>query len=140
MTGFRTSQEILEQLNGYRVLLIEDNLINQKVTSMTLEKGGCKVDLANNGAEGFNKYQNNLYDLILMDIQMPIMDGLESTRKIREYEKTKSKQHTLIIALTSNALRTDHENAIASGMDGFLAKPFKLEELTQLLFNLTSEK
>ncbi len=133
-------QKILELLTEYRVLLVEDNLINQKITSMTLEKEGCHVDLANNGAEGLKKYQENLYDLVLMDIQMPVMDGLDATRRIREFENSKKEHHAFIIALSANALKDDREKAMASGMDGFLAKPFKPEELFQLLFNLIIRK
>lgn len=133
-------KEILELINGYRILLVEDNLINQKITSMTLKKEGCQVDLANNGAEGLKKYKENMYDLVLMDIQMPVMDGLEATRKIREFEKSNSSRRTFIIAVSSNALKTDRENAMASGTDGFLAKPFKREELFQLLFNVIFRK
>lgn len=133
-------KEIEELLNGYRVLLVEDNLINQKITSMILKKEGCLIDLAKNGAEGFEKYKESSYDLVLMDIQMPVMDGLEATRRIREFEKSNNNQHTLIIAVSSNALTTDRENAMASGTDGFLAKPFKREELFQLLFNLIIRK
>lgn len=138
--GHYNKQKILELLNDYRVLLVEDNLINQKITRMTLEKEGCHVDLANNGAEGFQKYQENLYDLVLMDIQMPVMDGLDATRKIREFEKTKNYRSAFIIALSANALKDDREKAMASGMDGFLPKPFKPEELFQLLFNLIIRK
>lgn len=130
-------QKILKILSEYRVLLVEDNLINQKITRMTLEKEGCHVDLANNGAEGFEKYRQNLYDLVLMDIQMPVMDGLESTKKIRAFERTKNDRHAFIIALSANALKDDRKKAMNSGMDGFLAKPFKPDELFHLLFNLT---
>lgn len=140
MAEFMDYKEIEELLNGYRVLLVEDNLINQKITGMILKKEGCLVDLASNGAEGLKKYEENSYNLVLMDIQMPVMDGLEATRKIREFEKSNNSQHTLIIAVSSNALITDRENAMASGTDGFLAKPFKREELFQLLFNLIIRK
>lgn len=137
---FYNRQKILELLNEYRVLLVEDNLINQKITRLTLEKEGCKVDLATNGLQGVEKYQQNIYDLILMDIQMPVMDGLEATKKIREFERSGNDHHAFIIALSANALKEDREKAMASGMDGFLAKPFKPEELFQLLFNLIIRK
>lgn len=137
---FYNKQKILDLLKEFSVLLVEDNLINQKITGLTLEKEGCQVDLANNGKVGFEKYQQKLYDLILMDIQMPVMDGLEATQKIREFEKSKTDRHSFIIALSANALKEDKEKAMASGMDGFLAKPFKPEELFQLLFNLIIKK
>lgn len=137
---FYNKQKILDLLNEYRILLVEDNLINQKITRLTLEKEGCHVDLANNGAEGFEKYQQNLYDLVLMDIQMPVMDGLVATKKIRAFEKSENDRHSFIIALSANALKDDREKAMESGMDGFLAKPFKPDELFQLLFNLIIRK
>ncbi len=138
--SFYNRQKILELLNEYRMLLVEDNLINQKITRLTLEKEGCKVDISANGVQGFEKYQQNQYDVVLMDIQMPVMDGLEATKKIREFEKSKTDRHSFIIALSANALKEDREKAMASGMDGFLAKPFKPEELFQLLFNLIMRK
>lgn len=124
---------VLNVLKDFRILLAEDNLINQKITKLTLQKEGCSVDVANNGEECFEKYQRNFYDLILMDIQMPIMDGLEATRKIRSYEKESKNRHTYIVALTANALKEDRDKAMECGMDGFIAKPFKPEELFQVL-------
>lgn len=124
---------VLNILKDFRILLAEDNLINQKITKLTLQKEGCSVDVANNGEDCFKKYQRNQYDLILMDIQMPIMDGLEATKKIREYEKEIQNRRTYIVALTANALQEDRDRAINSGMDGFIAKPFKPDELFQVL-------
>ncbi|MBN2616453.1 MAG: response regulator [Bacteroidales bacterium] len=124
---------VLNVLKDFRILLAEDNLINQKITKLTLQKEGCSVDVANNGEECYEKYQRNFYDLILMDIQMPIMDGLEATRKIRTHEKENKNRHTYIVALTANALSEDREKAMESGMDGFIAKPFKPDELFQVL-------
>lgn len=124
---------VLNVLKDFRILLAEDNLINQKITKLTLQKEGCSVDVANNGEECFEKYQRNFYDLILMDIQMPIMDGLEATRKIRSYEKENKNRRTYIVALTANALKEDRDKAMECGMDGFIAKPFKPDELFQVL-------
>ncbi|MBN2639787.1 MAG: response regulator [Bacteroidales bacterium] len=124
---------VLNVLKDFRILLAEDNLINQKITKLTLQKEGCSVDVANNGQECFEKYQRNQYDLILMDIQMPIMDGLEATKKIREYEKEHKNRHTYIVALTANALKEDRDRALGCGMDGFIAKPFKPDELFHVL-------
>ena len=124
---------VLNVLKDFRILLAEDNLINQKITKLTLQKEGCSVDVANNGQECFEKYQRKAYDLILMDIQMPIMDGLEATRQIRNFEKENKNRHAYIVALTANALKEDKEKALAAGMDGFIAKPFKPDELFQIL-------
>jgi PAS domain S-box-containing protein len=129
-------QKIKEILKDFRILLVEDNLINQKITKFTLVKTGCKVTVANNGLEAVNLYKNNNFDLILMDIQMPVMDGLEATRKIREIEKLEDERHAFIVALTANALPSDMEKCMQSGMDGFIAKPFKPSDLFHVLHKL----
>ncbi len=124
---------ILERLKNSRILLVEDNLINQKISRITLEKKGCKPDVAVNGKEGLEKFIRQPYDLVLMDIQMPVMDGLEATRKIRAFEKQQGNRHAFIIALTANATETDRKKAMKAGMDGFIAKPFHPEELFKIL-------
>ena len=125
--------KIIELLKEFRILMVEDNLINQKISKITLEKSGCKLDVANNGKEGLEKYIQNPYDLILMDIQMPVMDGLETTRQIRKFEKEQGERHAFIVALTANAMESDRKKAMAVGMDGFIAKPFNPKELFKIL-------
>ena len=125
--------KIIELLKEFRILMVEDNLINQKISKITLEKSGCKLDVANNGKEGLKKYIQNPYDLILMDIQMPVMDGLEATRQIRKFEKEQGERHAFIVALTANAMESDRKKAMAVGMDGFIAKPFNPKELFKIL-------
>jgi len=125
--------KIIELLKGFRILMVEDNLINQKISKITLEKSGCKLDVANNGKEGLEKYIQNPYDLILMDIQMPVMDGLEATRQIRKFEEEQGGRHAFIVALTANAMESDRKKAMAAGMDGFIAKPFNPKELFKIL-------
>ena len=129
-------EQVLELLHEFRILLVEDNLINQKITKFNLEKNGCKVDVANNGKEGFEKYTNQPYDLVLMDIQMPVMDGFEATRQIRAFEKEAKSRHAFVVALTANALESEKKKSKDVGMDGFLGKPFKPIELFQLLHKL----
>ncbi len=133
-------KRVKELLKNFRILLVEDNLINQKITKFTLIQTGCKVDVANHGLEALEKYKCSNYDLILMDIQMPVMDGLESTRKIRELEKNQDEHHAFIVALTANALKSDMENSMAAGMDGFIAKPFKPVDLFRVLHKLIIEE
>lgn len=128
--------EILDLLKEFRILLVEDNLINQKITRFNLEKRGCKVEVANNGKEGVEKYKQKPYDLILMDLQMPVMDGLEATRQIRSFEIEQNERHAFIVALTANVLKNEREKSLEAGMDGFLGKPFKPNELFHLLHNL----
>ena len=132
--------KIIELLKGFRILMVEDNLINQKINKVIFEKNECKLDVANNGKEGLEKYIENPYDLILMDVQMPVMDGLESTRKIRQFEKEQGKRHAFIVALTANALESDRRKTREAGMDGFIAKPFKPKELFIILHNLIINK
>jgi CheY-like chemotaxis protein len=123
--------EIGQSLN---ILLAEDNIINQKVARMTLEKMGHKVDIAENGEVAVEKYLANEYDLILMDIQMPIMNGIDATRQIRKIEEAINKSKGIrIVAMTANVMKQDKEEYLASGMDDFVSKPFKINELANIL-------
>ncbi len=116
------------------VLIAEDNPINQKVAMYNLERLGHKVDLAINGKEAVEKFQNNSYDIILMDIYMPEMNGVEATRKIREIEiMNKVKDRIRIVAVTANALKGDREKFLAEQMDDYISKPFKTEDLVNIL-------
>ena len=120
-----------------KILLAEDNLINQKVASVTLEKMGFKnVDIANNGTEAVQMHLDNHYDIILMDIQMPVMNGMEATNKIREYERSNPDvKRVKIIALTANALERDVKMYLSKGLDSVLTKPFKPNDLKKILFS-----
>ena len=110
------------------VLLVEDNLINQKIILLSLKKAVKTIDVANNGKEALDKFGSAKYDLILMDIQMPIMNGIVTTNKIRNIEKS-TNTHTPIIAITANALLGDKEECIAAGMDDYISKPFQIDTL-----------
>ena len=118
------------------VLLVEDNFLNQKVVIATLEKAGHKVDLAENGKIAVELYQENIYDLILMDIQMPIMDGIEATKNIRKLEKENKRPAIKIMAVTAFALERDKEQCLNAGMDEFLSKPFKPNDLLSMINKL----
>ncbi len=115
-----------------KILLVEDNIVNQQVIVATLQKYGCLVDVANNGAEAINRYKASRYDLIFMDCQMPIVDGYEATEIIREYEKKKGKDRTPIVALTANASKSDRKACLESGMDDFVIKPVRLNMLPEI--------
>ena len=117
------------------ILLVEDNVINAKVATIILQRLGHNVDTANNGREAVTAYSSGDYDLILMDMQMPVMDGLEATRQIRQLED--NEKWTPIIALTANALKDDVERCVAAGMDAHLGKPINLEELQAVLGRCT---
>ena len=116
-----------------RVLLAEDNLINQRVACGMLRKLGIEPDLVENGADAIAKLREEHYDAILMDVQMPVLDGLETTRAWRELEGREGRPRVPIIALTANAMSEDREICLAAGMDDYLAKPVKLAELRTTL-------
>jgi PAS domain S-box-containing protein len=120
--------------NKYRIMLAEDNIINQKITIINLRELGHDVDLAVNGTEAWEKYQEKDYDIILMDIQMPEMDGLEVTRLIREHEaQHPGRGKTRIVALTANILGQDAEYCLSEGMDAYVSKPFRIEDILEKL-------
>jgi signal transduction histidine kinase/CheY-like chemotaxis protein len=111
-----------------RILLAEDNLVNQRLAVSLLEKRGCTVTVASNGKAAVEAYGRHSFDIILMDIQMPVMDGFEATAAIRKMEE-KSGGHITIIALTAHAIKGDREICLEAGMDAYVAKPIKPSEL-----------
>lgn len=115
-----------------KILLVEDNILNQKLICLTLSKYGFVIDLAENGSKALLKFQTNDYDLVLMDIMMPVMDGLETTRQIRNLEEN-SGQHTPIIGLTANTMDSDRHRCLEAGMDEYLVKPFDVAEFFRVL-------
>jgi CheY-like chemotaxis protein len=117
-------------------LVAEDNTVNQRLIARLLEKRGHRVVLAQNGREALAALEKQLFDIVLMDVQMPEMDGLEATQLIREKEKT-SGAHLTIIALTAHAMKGDEERCLACGMDGYVTKPIKVEELFSVMENAT---
>ena len=119
------------------VLLVEDNKVNQIVARKLLQKYGCHVDLAENGQLAVNAWEKNSYDAIFMDGQMPVMDGYEASRQIREKESG-TQQHVPIIALTANAMDGEAENCFAAGMDKFLTKPIDKKLLQQALYEVSN--
>ncbi len=116
------------------VLLAEDNLVNQKVASIHLEKLGHRVDVADNGKIAYEKFISKPYDIVLMDVQMPEIDGFVSTKMIRQYEAGLHITEKIpIIAMTANAMQGDKEKCIEAGMDDYLSKPFTAESLNEIL-------
>ncbi|KAA3612535.1 MAG: response regulator [Calditrichaeota bacterium] len=122
----------LNIISGLHILLVEDNLINQKVAKRLLTNNSFKVDVANNGQQAVDMFIEKKYDLILMDLQMPVMDGLTASRKIREFD-----DDIPIIALTANAMKGDEEMCLEAGMNGYTTKPIKKNELFDIINNLT---
>jgi CheY-like chemotaxis protein len=119
------------QREGHHILLAEDNVVNQKVACRILEKLGYRVDVAADGQAAFEAWKSGRYHLILMDCQMPVMDGYETTRKIREHEA--GARHVPIIALTAHAMKGADNQCRAAGMDDYLSKPIDRDQLQNAL-------
>ncbi len=115
--------------NGYRILVAEDNVVNQKVAQTLLTRSGYTVDIAQNGSEAIQALETTHYDLVLMDCQMPVLDGYEATRAIRSLHSKVLNRQIPIIALTANAMSGDREKTAQAGMDDFLSKPLRVDEL-----------
>jgi CheY-like chemotaxis protein len=108
-----------------RILLADDNAINRRVAELMLKHAGFTVDMASDGTEAVEAHTSRPYDLILMDSQMPVMDGFEATRRIRQLDQPQP----VIIAITANALAGERERCLSLGMDDYLSKPFTAEQL-----------
>ena len=117
------------------ILLAEDNEINQKIIQYSLTNAGYKVDIANNGQEAIDMYHAGNYDLVLMDVQMPILDGFEATAHIRKVESAtlNGSKRVPIVALTANAMKGDREKCLDAGMDEYLSKPFTPNDLISII-------
>ena len=139
-SGLETKVVIPKDL---KVLLAEDNIINQKVSSIMLQQMGVTCDIANNGEEAVALFKKNNYDIILMDILMPIMDGIQATKEIRLFEKLDNrKDMAKIVALTANAFQQDIDKYLENGMNYYLGKPLRKNDFMLLLnriFNLTEK-
>ncbi len=121
-----------------KILLAEDHEINQMVAVEILTRAGCKVTVVANGQEALEAVQRGGLDLVLMDCQMPVLDGLEATRRIRKYEsESKPGAHIPIIALTANAIKGDRELCLAAGMDGYVTKPIEAAEVISTIQSLS---
>lgn len=124
---------------GLNILLVEDNRVNQMVASQMLKKLNCKVEVAGNGQIGLDKLGKGRYDIVFMDCQMPVMDGYETTRRIREQEKG-TKKHQVIVAMTANAMAGDRARCLEAGMDDYISKPIKQEDILKALKTHGSSK
>src|SRR5262249_25980895 len=120
------------------LLLVEDNPVNQKLAIRLLEKMGHDVVLAVNGREAVELAATKEFDVVLMDIQMPVMGGMEATKKIREAE-TKSGKRTPIVAMTAHAMKGDKERCLEGGMDGYVSKPIRLDLLRSEIERVTKK-
>lgn len=126
--------DLLDKKFYAHVLLVEDNKVNQAVATKMLKNLGCSYDIANNGEEAIEQINLVDYDLILMDLQMPVMDGITATKRVREVEQKNSEPRKIIVALTANAMKEDRQRCLAVGMDDYLSKPLKQKTLAHTLF------
>ncbi len=127
-----TYQEPTHTTRSLRILLAEDNHVNQRLATRLLEKRGHLVSVVENGREALDALYLSSFDLVLMDVQMPVMDGIEATKALRQSEAASS-NHQPIIALTAHAMKGDLERCMGAGMDGYLSKPIRPQELDRLL-------
>ncbi len=136
--------ETLDHLKGKKILLVEDNKANQMYMSLILKKFKLIFEIANDGLEAIELFKKEKFDLILMDENMPNLNGIEATKRILEIEREEGLEHTPIIALTANALKGDRERFLAAGMDEYLTKPINKEKLAktfnQFMGNSTTQK
>jgi CheY-like chemotaxis protein len=119
-----------------RILLAEDNVVNQKLALRLLQQMGYRADLASNGIEAVESVERQTYDVVLMDVQMPEMDGLEASRRITA--KWPAGERPRIVAMTANAMQGDREQCLAAGMDDYVTKPIRVDALVEALHNVTA--
>jgi CheY-like chemotaxis protein len=119
-------QEVKQQRH---VLLVEDNEVNQKLAQAILSRRGWLVSVAGDGAQALDMLAAQAFDLVLMDMQMPVMDGLEASRRIRQHEGDAHLPRLPIVAMTANAMKGDRERCLAAGMDGYVSKPVEARRL-----------
>ena len=132
----RSPSALGEKCGALRILLAEDNLVNQRLALRLLEKRGHDVTIANNGREALACLGKEAFDVVLMDVQMPVLDGFEATAAIREEEK-RTGEHVPIVAMTAHAMKGDRERCLAAGMDGYVSKPIQSQELFDAIENLS---
>ncbi len=142
LTAFAPPRDVAEtSISGLKLLLAEDNLVNQKLAVRLLAKNGFRVDVVSDGRQAVDAASSGNYDAILMDCQMPELDGLEATAAIRALESSLSMLGRIpIIAMTANAMQGDREKCLAAGMDDYVAKPIRLAELIAALGKITPRK
>jgi two-component system, sensor histidine kinase and response regulator len=131
--SLKSSPEARSTFRGKKILLVEDNPINQRVAQKILQNLAAEVTITNNGAEALERISVSTFDAVLMDCQMPVMDGFTAARRIRELELSRGTKRLPIIALTANVMSEDRENCIAAGMDAHLGKPIEPAQLIEAL-------
>jgi CheY-like chemotaxis protein len=131
MSFFTGSQPDRGTLPPLKILVVDDDLSNRSLMQVLLTREGYQVSLASNGLEAFNAIKYQKFDIVFMDLQMPVMDGWEASRSIREWEN--GGPHTFIVALTASYLPDEGEKLFQAGIDNYIAKPFELEHIHRML-------
>jgi two-component system sensor histidine kinase/response regulator len=131
--NIKSAAQALSTFRGNKILLVEDNPVNQRVAQRTLQNLAAEVTIANNGAEALERIATSNFDAVLMDCQMPVMDGFTATRRIRELELSRGAKRLPIIALTANVMSEDREKCLAAGMDAHLGKPIEVAQVIEAL-------
>lgn len=116
-----------------KILVVEDNEINQKVVRAIFQRNNISFEMANDGDEALKKLKEQTFDLILMDCQMPVLDGYQTTKIIREEEQRANKKRCPIVAITANAMFGDKDRCLSAGMDDFLSKPFQSRQILEMI-------
>src|SRR6185436_12227985 len=130
------NQPATEKTSKPKILVVDDDLLNQRMMRVILTREGYQVDLASNGLEALDAVKFQHYDVVFMDLQMPVMDGIEASRRIREWEN--GGRHTFIVALTASYLPEEGHVLFEAGIDNYISKPFELEHIQRLLkYSLT---
>jgi len=127
------ARSVAGQTRRLRILLAEDNEVNQRVAVRMLQKLGHDVIVAEDGQQAIDRLETESFDLVLMDVQMPNMDGFDATRHIRERAEALKAARVPIIALTAHAMKGDRERCLAAGMDGYVSKPIRVAEITSAI-------
>src|SRR5512134_3973891 len=126
-----SSQPGAENADPLRILVVDDDLLSQHLMRILLAREGYHVEVASNGLEAFDVIQRQRFDIVFMDLQMPMMDGLETSRRIREWEA--GQQHTFIVALTASYFADAGQRLAEAGIDDLLGKPFEIEHIQRVL-------
>ena len=131
MNSAETSQSDNTRKNQLRILVADDDLLAQRMMQVLLGRDGHKVQVASNGLEAFDAVKFQKFDLVFMDLHMPVMDGMEASRRIREWEN--GDEHTFIVALTASYLPEEGHRLFEAGIDNYISKPFNLDHIERLL-------
>jgi CheY-like chemotaxis protein len=131
MNFVEDNQMISEKIPPLKVLVVDDDILNQRLMKVLLTREGHQVDAASNGMEAFDAVRFQRFDIVFMDLQMPVMDGVEASRRIRDWEN--GGQHTFIVALTAGYLPEEGQRLFEAGIDNYIPKPFQMEHLQRMM-------